>query len=125
MKVVKHWCVGLILGLISGALPLLAAQLSGPHVDPFDRGVSYFVWLGGLFAAALGLAYVLPRRTWLWGLAVLSGFVAAMILEIVVDSHTGRATHNLWPLTLMFAVLIGAPPAFAGAYCGAKLKSRK
>lgn len=123
MRLLRHWCLGLLLGLASGGLPLVGAQISGPQVDPFDHGVSYLVWVGGSFLAALGLAYGLQQRTWLWGLAILSGFLAAMVLEIVIDSYTGRVSHNLWPLTLAFAVLIGAPPAFAGAYFGLKLRS--
>lgn len=100
----------------------MGAQIRGPQVDPFDHGISYVVWLGGVFFSALGLAYVLPERRWLCCLAVLSGFFAAMVLEIVIDSYTGRVSHKLWPLTLAFAVLIGAPPAFAGAYFGSKVR---
>jgi hypothetical protein len=92
---------------------------------PFDYGIRYLAWAGGSFSAALGLAYVLPERRWLWGLAILSGFFSAMVLEIIADSYTGRVSHNLWPLTLAFTVLIGAPPAFAGAYFGAKRRLRQ
>lgn len=100
----------------------MAAQIRGPQVDPFDHGISYFVWIGGAFLAASGLAYVLPPRRLLWALAVLSGFFAAMVLEIIVDSYTGRVSHNLWPLTLVLAVLMAAPPVFAGAYFGSRLR---
>ena len=103
----------------------MGAQISGPQVDPFDHGVSYLVWVGGSFLAAMGLAYVRPQRRWLWGFAVFSGFFVAIVLEIVIDSYTGRVSHNLWPLTLAFAVPIGAPPAFAGAYFGSKLRRRE
>jgi hypothetical protein len=122
MRLARHWCLGLLLGLASGGLPLVGAQISGPQVDPFDHGVSYFVWVGGSFVAALGLAYALPQRRWLWGIAVLLGFLAAMVLEIVIDSYTGRFPNILWPLTLVSSILISAPPAFAGAYVGSKLR---
>jgi hypothetical protein len=122
MRLVGYWCLGLLLGLASGGLPLVGAQIRGPQVDPFDEGISYLVWLGGTFLAAAGLAYLLPEQSWLWGLAVLSGFLAAMVLEILIDSYTGRASHPLWPLTLVFAFLIGVTPAFIGAHVGSRLR---
>ena len=125
MRLVRHWCIGVLLGLASGGLPLVGAQLSGPQVDPFDYGISYLAWVGGSFGAALGLAYLLPAQRWLWSLSIFLGFFSAMVLEIIVDSNTGRVSHNLWPLTLACAVLIGAPPAFIGAYFGAKGKLRR
>jgi hypothetical protein len=125
MKLVGHWCLGLLLGLASGGLPLVGAQMSGSQVDPFDHGISYLVWVGGSFLAGFGMTYVRPQQAWLCGLSVLSGFLAAMVLEIVIDSHTGRVSHNLWPLTLAFSVLIGAPPAFAGAYFSSKLRRKR
>jgi hypothetical protein len=124
MRLVRYWCLGLLLGLAAGALPLVGAQIRGPRVDPFDEGISYLVWIGGTFLAASGLAYLLPERRWSWGVAVVSGFLAAMVLEIVIDSYTGRVSHNLWPLTLVFALVMGVPPAFIGAYFGSRLRSR-
>ena len=115
-----HWCVGLLLGLVSGALPLVAVQLRDPTVDPFDYGISYIVWVGSSFGGAFVLTYMRPHRQVVSALSILSGFLAAMILEIVIDYYTARAPHNLWPLTLIFAVLIGAPPVFAGAYVGSR-----
>ena len=120
MRLARHWCLGSLLGLASGGLPLIGAQMSGPQVDPFDHGMSYLAWAGGSFFAALGLAYALPGRKWLSAFATLLGFFAAMVLEIIVDSYTGRVSHNLWPLTLALTVMIGAPPAFVGAYLGAR-----
>ena len=101
----------------------MGAQIRGAQVDPFDHGISYLVWIGSALLAAAGLAYVLPEQGLLSGLTVLSGFVAAMVLEIVIDYYTGRVSHNLWPLTLAFSVLIGAPPAFVGAYFGSRLRT--
>lgn len=122
VKLFKHWCLGLLLGLASGGLPLLAAQIKGPQVDPFDSGISYLVWGGGAFLGASVLAYVLPGRRVLSALSVLSGFLAAMVLEIIIDYHMGRVSHNLWPLTLTFAVLMSTPPVLIGAYVGSRLR---
>ena len=113
-----------MLGLTSGGVPLVSAQIRGPQVDAFDNGGSYVVWMGGVFLAALGLAYMQPERRWLWGPAVLSGFFAAVVLEIIIDSYTGRFPNILWPLTLAITLVIGAPPAFVGAYLGGKLRLR-
>ena len=118
----RYWCVGFVLGLVSGGLPLIVAQLKGPAVDPFDYGISYLVWGGSAFIVTSLLAYVLPRRQVLSAFSVLIGFLAAMVLEIIIDYHTGRAPHNLWPLTLTFALLISAPPVFVGAYVGSRLR---
>jgi len=123
MSILRHWCLGLLLGLASGGFPLVVAQIRGPQVDPFDHEISYLLWIGSALLAASGLAYVLPERGLLSGLTVLSGFVAAMVLEIAIDSYTGRVSHNLWPLTLALSVLIGAPPAFVGAYFGSRLRT--
>lgn len=100
----------------------MGARIAGSQIDPFDYGISYLVWVGGSFLAALGLAYLLPHGKWLWGFAVFSGFFGAVVLNIIIDSYTGRFPNILWPLTVAFACLIGAPPAFAGAYVGSKLR---
>jgi len=120
---IRQWAVGVALGMVCGGLPLVSAQIQGPAVDPFDQGLSYLVWAGGAFLAASGLAYRQPNRRILWAVAVQLGFNSAMVLEVVIDFHSGRVSHNLWPLTLAAALLIGAPPAFLGAYFGSRLKT--
>jgi hypothetical protein len=124
MKLVGYWCLGLSLGLAFGALPLICARIGGSDVDPADRGASYLMWVGGSFAAAVGLAYVRPRWRWLWGLTVFLGFFAAFALLILIEIKMG-VPNNLWPLSLAFAITISAPAAFAGAYFGSKLGHRK
>ena len=122
IKLFGYAGLGLLSGLIAGSVPLIWAKLREPCLDPFDHGFSYLTWLGLSSVAALGLAYVWPRQRWLSALAVFSGFVSSMILEIVIDSYTGRYPHNLWPLTVALTMVIGAPPAFTGGYFGAKLR---
>lgn len=118
MRVQARFCLGIVLGFTCGAIPLAVAHFIGSQVDPFDHGISYVVWLGGSFIAALGLAYFFPPDKWMSGLAVFGGFLGAIILDIVLVGP------NLWPLTLAFSTMIGTPTAFAGAYLGAKLRSR-
>jgi hypothetical protein len=122
MRLVGLGWLGMLLGLTIGGIPLVGAYMKGPHVDPFDYGISYVVWVGGLFLAALGLALARPQQRWSCAFALFSGFFAAIVLGIIVVTSTGRFPNVLWPLTLAFSVLIGTLPAFTGAYCGSKLK---
>lgn len=122
MSVVRHCCLAAFSGLALAGVPIVYARIIGQQIDPTDHPVSYLVWVGGSFMAALAWSYARPQRRWLAGAAVFFGFFAAFVLAVAIDIYTGRP-QTLWPLGLMFVILIGAPPAFAGAYVGAKLKS--
>ena len=124
MRLVRHWCLGLLLGLLVGGVPLIWAHTSGPQVDPFDHIVSYLVWVGGVFVAAFGLARVRRKRRWLGAFAVFSGFFSAVVIGIVVESLTGRFPNILWPLTITLSVLVGVLPAVIGGYFDSKLRRR-
>jgi len=107
-----------------GAIPLLVAQIFDTKTDPFDKGTSYLIWVGGLFFSALGIGIVQPYRAWRWGIAVGFGLPAAAALEIIIDLLLSRASHSLWPLTILVSLVIAAPSAFVGAYLGSKLAKR-
>ena len=109
-KGLLFWVLGLALGVIVGSIPLIEV---GMQTDPFDKMSSYLIWFIGLSLSAMVISIARPERVWRWAIAVGLGFLAAIILDIIIGSH-----FFLFPFSIILHVGIGAPPAFAGAYLG-------
>lgn len=109
------YCAGLFLGVIVGMIPMFLAYQHGVHVDPFDRGISYAIWIGGSFAIGAFLAFFNPKSVWRWGITAGFGLPVAFLVFIAI---TQTPLPNLFPLTLILCSMIGLPTALAGAYFG-------
>ncbi len=110
------WGLGTVLGaLIGGSLIILEVQ-----TDPFDKASSYLVWLVGMSASSMLISFFRPERVWRWGLAVGLGFPVFVIL----DSIYGSRNYQLFPLTVIFSLIVGVISAFPGAYLGKSANRR-
>jgi hypothetical protein len=61
------------------------------------------------------------RTTWLVGLAV----PMAVMTRVVVDVARDPTSHNLWPLELVIAVIVGGACALPGAVVGTVFATRR
>jgi len=113
-KGLLSWVLGLALGIFVGGIPLIRADIV---TDPFDKVSSYLVWWTGLFLSSMVISIAQPERVWRWAIAVILGFLVAVILDIIIGSH-----FFLFPFSLILHAGVGTPPAFAGAYLGKLVK---
>ncbi|MFI5234551.1 MAG: hypothetical protein ACHQXA_02465 [Gemmatimonadales bacterium] len=69
-----------------------------------------------LFGALAGvLTALLVRREWRAPiLAVVLGFVLAVMARVVVDTSRDPTSHNLWPFEVIIAIWFGGIAAVAG-----------
>jgi hypothetical protein len=113
-KGLLSWVLGLALGIFVGGIPLIRADIV---TDPFDKVSSYLVWWTGLFLSSMVISIAQPERVWRWAIAVILGFLVAVILDIIIGSH-----FFLFPFSLILHAGVSTPPAFAGAYLGKLVK---
>lgn len=100
----------LILGLPYWALPYASVNLPNALMGPGLLAV-------GVAAAALcALGAARPGRT----LVVLGATVPAVVLaRVVVETATDPTSHNLWPLEVMIALVLGLVAVVPGVAAGA------
>ena len=114
---VPYFGLALALGMLVGILPLIGAGL---EIDPFDKPSSYGIWLMGFFLSALCIGVLRPQKVWRWGVWVGCGFPVAVILDAAVKP----GAYTLFPLTIMFSLIVGTLAGVAGAYVGKLIKRR-
>ena len=61
------------------------------------------------------------RATWLVGLAV----PMAVMARVIVDAVRDPTSHNLWPLELIIALVVGFGCALPGAIVGSAFAARR
>ena len=61
------------------------------------------------------------RATWLVGLAV----PTAVMARVIVDAVRDPTSHNLWPLELIIALVVGFGCALPGAIVGSAFAARR
>jgi hypothetical protein len=71
-----------------------------------------------VFASGLLLGARRPTRVARWAFAIEAGFLFAVIARIIVDTSRDPTSHNLFPIEILFALVLTAPLAFVGAYLG-------
>lgn len=108
------WAIGIGSGMLFGSIPLLG---TAGQADPFDKMSTYLVWWAGLLFSSMTISLANARRVWRWAIAVVLGFIGAMILFIFRGEH-----FFLFPFSLILHAGISTPPAFAGAYFGRFIK---
>jgi hypothetical protein len=101
----KLFMISFCLGIFAGWAPLLITH------DP----VPMRLWAIGLFLSAAGMSLVQSKRAWRWGLAVAFGLPVLIFFRAFTDPNS---THNLWPIEILFALVLALPTACAGAYFG-------
>ncbi len=109
----KATLTALALGLIAGAIP------SWPV--PYDKlntmeTTILIGWVGLTIAAALVTRILTPLPLKPAAFTVTAGFLAAMVLRIIVECTIDPTDHNLWPFEIVWGVMVGLPSAFAGAF---------
>ena len=109
--------LGVVFGVIVGSVPLQIYHLT----DPFDIGASYLVWGIGFFLSALLISLLHSVRVWRWAIFVGVGFPVAVILDMMARPES----YGLFPLTIIFSLIVGMIPAFAGAYLGRQIVKNK
>ena len=73
-------------------------------------------------AAAAALARVYSGRHFFRVIAVIGSSVPAVVIaRVVLDGLRDSTTHNLWPLEVAIAALVGAAAALAGGLLGSAL----
>lgn len=113
----------LLAGMVVGVVPMLIASAMplrhGRHIDPFDQGFAYAVWIIGMFIVSAALAYREPERAKANGLFVGAGLPVAMM----IFSAMTTGVPSMWPLALIVCAVVAFPPAMAGAWLGGRLAS--
>jgi hypothetical protein len=115
---VKRVGIGLLVGVIASALPLLFTPRGEPRL--------FLLWALALLVASCGLGVIDPRRPRAWGLSVGLGLPFVVVVRIVIDTIrlAGGAVwpeteeHTLFPLEILFGSVIGLSASFIGAYLG-------
>ena len=73
-------------------------------------------WSVGAFIVGVIGVIMLKQNPMQTGLLAVIGFVAAVLVRLVVDAFTEPTDHNLWPFELIVAVLVAFPFSFIGGY---------
>ena len=113
-----------LLGLACGYGPLLVGQTTTRRQDPFDEPSSYAFWLVGPFVAAFAFAFVWPKDSQSIAWSVWLGFVASIVVDMVVSAFAGHANYQMAPLSVALMMFLGAAPVILGANSGARLSTR-
>jgi hypothetical protein len=108
------WCLGIALGLFVGGIPIVLET----STDAFDKVSSYLIWLVGMSLSSMSISFFQSERVWRWCLAVGFGFPVFIILDFIYGSRN----YQLFPLTVMLALIVGIVSAFPGAYLGKVVK---
>jgi hypothetical protein len=86
--------------------------------DPFDQGMNYAVWGGGLFLASISLSFIRPGRVWRSALFVALGLPAALIFVMAFVA----GPSNLFPISVIFSFIVALIPSMAGAFMGRSIQ---
>jgi len=115
-KNLGFWCLGTALGIMAGGIPIVLEV----QTDPFDKASSYFTWLVGMSLSSMLISFFRPERVWRWSLAVGLGFPGFIVMDFIYGSRN----YQLFPLTVMFSLIVGIVSAFPGAYLGKAAEQR-
>ena len=79
-------------------------------------------WFGAAFIAGIVCGLFSARHFALTGLLVTVGFALAVVIRVIYDStFVDPASHNLFPIEVMFWTIMAAVPAFVGTLLGNKV----
>jgi len=108
VKALRFWGLGIALGMLAGGIPLLALE-----TNRHNNMRIHITWWIGLFLSAMVMGIVQSDRVWRWVFAVGLGYLVVVVFNIFIGEH-----FFLFPFSILLLVVMGAPPAFAGAYFG-------
>lgn len=111
------WTLAGILAGASLGLPRLL-NLNDHYRGAFLTAEAYAM-SAGLLLSGFILGAIDPKRAARWGVAV----GMAPLLGMIV-SMTGDGPGNLWPVAIVFSLLLGLPPATLGAFVGMVTRRR-
>ncbi len=82
-----------------------------------DRGFLLQWALAGLVAGGIAQRFLRLRPSRTTALITL-GFVAAVMLRVVVETWADPTDHNLWPFEVVIGAVVGLVGGGIGAQCG-------
>ena len=101
------------------AIPLVGMMVAVPQADPLDSIVTYVFWWGVLGLLIERLARSDPTHAWQWAACGEFGFLCGVICAMAIGLRLGEPM-NLWPLTLLWSLLVSTPPVILGCLFGRK-----
>ena len=109
----KETLIAAGLGLAACAIPYWPVAY-----DKFNlmENTIYLGWVGFTIVASLAARVLTVRPIPPTALTVTAGFLAAMILRIIVECAIDPTDHNLWPFELVWGGMVALPSAFTGAW---------
>ena len=112
----------ILAGLLACGLPLWPIPYQEVSMPDHPAASDWFL-LGAL--AGLLAGYLLRQRMWIPVLAVIAGFVLAVLGRVAVETARDPTSHNLWPLEMIIAVIVGGGCALLGAILGTAFITRR
>lgn len=109
----KPILTALTLGLIAGAVPSWPVPYD--QINTMETTI-LIGWVGLTIVAAIVTRILTPLPLKPAALTVTAGFLAAMVLRIIVECTIDPTDHNLWPFEIVWGAMIGLPSAFAGSF---------
>jgi hypothetical protein len=101
-----------LLGVLVAGIPFWRIPYSGLNVPDAFYGIGVIV----VFVAAAVLTYRYGVRKGLLCAALV--LPAVLMARVIVEGVLDPTRHNLWPLALVIALVLGFAVAGAGAACG-------